>query len=163
MNVKEEIFKSIQDIVNKSIEDLKVDHTYQSVIKRITPRGYVVIDETGQERIAKCSIPGVDLKIGDSVFIKIPNNNLRKVYISGVGEKTTGITATKIGSSTVGSTKRPVFVDNGNIVPCSSTIGNPAVPIYVNNGEISACTSSLITYSSTEPLGMNWGATWIDS
>lgn len=185
MNFREEIFKSIQGMVDKCIGNYKSDHTYQSIIKRITPKGYVVLDESGQERTAKCCIPGVGLKIGDSVLVKIPNGNLKQLHIVGVSGKTTATTtATKVGSSTVGSTKnpiylnkgiatacnttigntkKPVYMNNGEIATCDATVGNHSKPVYLNNGEITACSSSMITYSDTEPLDLNFGATWIDA
>lgn len=50
MKFKEEIFKSIQDMVDRAVMNCKVDRTYQSVIKEITPKGYVDLDKTGRKR-----------------------------------------------------------------------------------------------------------------
>ena len=70
MNFKEEIFKSIQGMVDKAIMSCKVDRTYQSVIKKITPKGYVVLDNTGSERTVQCCMPGLELREMQKVCVK---------------------------------------------------------------------------------------------
>ena len=87
MNVKEEIFKTIQTMVNHAIMKCKVDHTYQSIIKNITPKGYVVLDRSGQERTVKCCIPGLELRVMQNVWVKEPMGDLNGLHICGVIEK----------------------------------------------------------------------------
>jgi len=84
MNFKEEIFKSIQTMVDKAVTTSKADITYESIIKRITPKGYVVLDRSGQERTVQCCIPGVTLKMLQRVWVKEPMGNLNKIHICGV-------------------------------------------------------------------------------
>ena len=84
MNFKEEIFKSIQSMVDKAITNCKVDRTYQSVIKEITKKGYVVLDNTGSKRTVQCCIPGIELRIGQKVWIKEPMGDLRNLHIVGI-------------------------------------------------------------------------------
>ena len=84
MNFKQEIFKSIQAMVDKCIANYKSDHTYQSVIQRISKKGYVIIDETGQERIVPCGIPNVTLRVGQSVYVKEPLGKLNELHICSV-------------------------------------------------------------------------------
>lgn len=84
MNFREEIFKSIQDMVDKAIANCKVDRTYQSIIKRITPKGYVVLDNTGCERTVQCCIPNVELKPMQRVYVKEPLGNLNELHICNV-------------------------------------------------------------------------------
>ena len=62
----------------------KVDRTYRTVIKRITPKGYVIIDEAGQERTVPCCIPNVELRPMQSVYVKEPLGNLKELHICGV-------------------------------------------------------------------------------
>ena len=83
MNFKEEIFKSIQNMVDRAVANSKVDRTYQSIIKNITPKGYVVLDRSGQERTVQCCIPGVNLRIMQSVFVKEPMGDLKGLHICG--------------------------------------------------------------------------------
>lgn len=164
MNFREEIFRSIQGMVDKCIANYRSDHTYQSVIRRISKKGYVILDEAGQERMVECCIPGVELNVGDSVLVKIPNGNLKQIHIVGISGNTTPITtATKIGYSTVGNSKKPIYINKGVTTACDSTVGNSRKPVYMNKGEITACDFSTITYSNTEPLGLNLGGTWIDA
>lgn len=84
MDFKQEILKSIQTMVDRAIVNCKVDRTYQSVIKRITPKGYVILDEAGNERTVKCCIPGLELKVMQGVWVKEPLGNLNKLHICGV-------------------------------------------------------------------------------
>ena len=87
MNFKEEIFKSIQTMVDRAVANSKVDITYQSIIKNITPKGYVILDRSGQERTVQCCIPGVNLRIMQSVFVKEPMGDLKGLHICGVKGK----------------------------------------------------------------------------
>ena len=84
MNFKEEIFKSIQAMVDHAIMNCKVDHTYQSIIKNITTKGYVVLDRSGQERTVKCCIPDLKLRVMQNVWIKEPMGDLKGLHICGV-------------------------------------------------------------------------------
>ncbi len=60
------------------------DRTYQSVIKQITPKGYVVLDSTGSERTVGCCIPGLELRPMQSVWVKEPMGEIRNLHICGV-------------------------------------------------------------------------------
>ena len=84
MDFKAEILKSIEIMIDEKISSYKADHTYKSVIKSITPKGYVILDTTGSERTVKCCIPGVVLRVGQSVWIKEPMGDLKKLHICGV-------------------------------------------------------------------------------
>lgn len=84
MNFKEEIFKSIQTMVDKAIANYKVDRTYRTVIKRIDKNGYVITDQAGQERIVPCGIPNVELRPSQSVYVTEPQSDLNELYISGI-------------------------------------------------------------------------------
>lgn len=84
MNFKEEIFKSIQGMVDRAITNCKVDRTYESIIKEITPKGYVVLDRYGSERIVQCCIPGLELRKMQHVWVREPMSNLNKLHICGV-------------------------------------------------------------------------------
>lgn len=60
------------------------DRTYQSIIKRITPKGYVVLDSSGCERTVQCSIPNAHLGVMQKVWIKEPMADLKGIHICGV-------------------------------------------------------------------------------
>ena len=57
MNLGDELLKTIQIIINRKLKNYKADRTYKSVIKQVTPKGYVILDETGRERTVQCCIP----------------------------------------------------------------------------------------------------------
>lgn len=84
MNFKEEIFKSIQTMVDRAVMNCKVDRTYKSVIKRITRKGYVVLDDAGSERTVGCCIPGLELRVGQMVWVTMPCGKLNEMFVSGV-------------------------------------------------------------------------------
>lgn len=84
MNFKEEIFKSIQTMVDRAIANCKVDHTYRTVIKQVTPKGYVILDESGSERIVECCIPNISLRAGQIVWVKIPMGDVKGMYICNI-------------------------------------------------------------------------------
>ena len=84
MNFREELIKSIQTIINNNLDCYKTDRTFISVVKEVTPKGYVVLDETACERTVKCAIPNVELKAGKNVWVKIPRGNLNQMHICGI-------------------------------------------------------------------------------
>lgn len=84
MNFKEEIFKSIQGMVDRAVDNCKVDRTYESVIKEITPKGYVILDRYGSERTVQCCMPGLELRKMQQVWVREPMSNLNKLHICGV-------------------------------------------------------------------------------
>ncbi len=72
MDFRDELIKTIQIMIDNSLGCYKSDRTYKSIIKRIDKKGYVVIDETGSERTVKCCIPNIELRVGQSVWVKEP-------------------------------------------------------------------------------------------
>lgn len=85
MNFKQEILKAIQIMIDEKISTYKADRTFVSVIKRKNKNGtYVILDETGSERTVKCSIPNVNLNVGQMVYVLIPFGDLKKIHITGV-------------------------------------------------------------------------------
>lgn len=51
--------------------------------------------------------------------------------------------ATKLGSSTVGSSVKPIYLDKGAAIASSSTVGSATRPVYLNNGAITQGTYTL--------------------
>lgn len=86
MNFKEEIFRSIQTMVDRSVANYKADITYKSVIKNITPKGYIILDRAGSERTVQCSIPNLQLRKFQGVWVKEPMGRLNDIHICGVAE-----------------------------------------------------------------------------
>ncbi len=84
MDFKTELLSSIQIMINRKLGDYKADRTYKSVIKSISPKGYVVLDEAGSERIVPCCIPSIALKAGQGVWLKEPMGDLKGLHICGI-------------------------------------------------------------------------------
>ncbi|MEZ3462808.1 MAG: hypothetical protein K1W23_11795 [Lachnospiraceae bacterium] len=78
----DEILKAIKYAVER--QKVNCDRTYRSVIKRIDKKGYVIIDRTGSERTVKCCIPGIEFRVGQSVWVKEPMGKLNDIHICGV-------------------------------------------------------------------------------
>lgn len=88
MNFKEEILKSIQAMIDKSIGNYKADRTYRTVIKRIDKSGYVITDQAGQERTVPCGIPNIELRPGQSVYVKEPMGKISELHICNLAGNT---------------------------------------------------------------------------
>ncbi len=88
MDLGEELLKTIQIIINRKLKKYRADRTYRTVIKEITPKGYVVLDETGSERTVPCYVPNVELRAGQSVYVKEPLGKLNELHICNVIENT---------------------------------------------------------------------------
>lgn len=87
MDFQTEVFRSIQLMLDRKIDQYKADKTYPSVVKGISRKGYVVLDASGSERTVKCCIPNISLRVGQRVFVKEPMGDLRLIHICGVLEK----------------------------------------------------------------------------
>lgn len=87
MDLGKEVLKSIQIMINRTLNSYKSDRTYQSVIQKITPKGYVILDEAGSERTVPCCIPGLELSEMQKVWIKEPMGRLTDLHICGVAGK----------------------------------------------------------------------------
>lgn len=82
---KEAINILVKEIVNAIRKNtVNCDRTYQSIIKEITPKGYVILDRAGSERTVKCCIPGVKLQKFQKVWVKEPMGDLKGIHIVGV-------------------------------------------------------------------------------
>ncbi len=79
-----EILKYIEKTAK---ERAKGDITFKSIIKNITPKGYVILDESGNERTVPCCLPGLELKIMQTVWVKEPMGRLSDMHICGVAGK----------------------------------------------------------------------------
>lgn len=70
-----EIIKAVRgNVVN-------CDRTYRTVIKRIDKSGYVITDQAGQERTVPCGIPNIELRPGQSVYVKEPMGKINELHI----------------------------------------------------------------------------------
>ena len=81
-NIADEILKTIKYAIDRKA--VNCDITYESIIKEITPKGYVVLDRAGSERTVQCCIPGITLRIGQSIWVKEPMGKLNEIHICGV-------------------------------------------------------------------------------
>lgn len=80
-NISDEILKTIRYALERT--SINCDRTYKSVIKKVTPKGYVILDDSGCERtVSSSSI--VELKEGQRVWVKEPMGNIKDLHICGI-------------------------------------------------------------------------------
>ena len=63
--------------------------------------------------------------------------------ISITGNATTASTASKLGSTTIGGSAKPIYLSSGTPTACSATVGSAKVPVYMNAGTITQCSTTL--------------------
>lgn len=85
-DISDEILETIKYALERM--PLNCDRTYKSVIKDVTKKGYVVLDRAGNEHTVQCCIPNVELRIGQSVWVKEPMGDLKGLHINGVINQT---------------------------------------------------------------------------
>ena len=82
-SISDEILRAIKYAVDRKV--VNCDVTYKSRIKAVKPnKGYVVLDRSGSERTVKCCITGLELKVGQSVWVKEAMGRLTDIHIVGV-------------------------------------------------------------------------------
>lgn len=81
-NIADEIIKTIKYAVDKKA--INCDRTFKTVIKQVTTKGYVILDESGSERCIKCCIPNLTLYAGQIVWVKIPMGDVKGMYICNI-------------------------------------------------------------------------------
>lgn len=81
-SISDEILKAIKYAVDR--KEVNCDVTYKSRIKTVSKKGYVVLDRNGSERTVKCCIPGLELKGGQSVWVKEPMGKLSDLHVCGI-------------------------------------------------------------------------------
>ena len=79
------LVKNILKAVEEIQQNIKSDRTFPSAIKKVNSNNtYVILDDSGQERTVKCSIPGLELKVGMNVWVTVPMGKLGMMFVSGV-------------------------------------------------------------------------------
>ena len=82
-SISDEILKAIKYAINQ--QELKVDRTIPSIIKSVNINNtYTILDDSGQERNVKCSIPGLELRVGMNVWVTVPMGKVGMMFVSGV-------------------------------------------------------------------------------
>ena len=55
-----------------------------SIIKSVNSNNtYTILDDSGQERNVRCSIPGLELKVGMNVWVTVPMGKVGMMFVSG--------------------------------------------------------------------------------
>ena len=88
-SISQEDTEAIDVLVKEIVKAIKgntvnCDRTYKTVVKRVVKKGYVVLDETGNERTVRCCIPGIELRAGQMVYVKMIQGQLKDMHICGM-------------------------------------------------------------------------------
>lgn len=67
--------------------------------------------------------------------------------------------ASKLGTSTVGSGTKPIYLSSGTPIASSSTVGSSSLPVYLNSGTITKCTASSLFSSLSSSTSTNLSVT----
>lgn len=59
------------------------------------------------------------------------------------GNASTASAASKLGSTTIGGSAKPIYLSSGTPTACSATVGSVTVPVYMNAGTITQCSTTL--------------------
>lgn len=59
------------------------------------------------------------------------------------GNASTASAASKLGSTTIGGSAKPIYLSSGIPTACSATVGSATVPVYMNAGTITQCSTTL--------------------
>lgn len=79
-----QFLQAIQTMIENYTKKLYYDKTFPSVVYGINDDGTYTIIKAGQKYNVKCAIPNADIKLGTSVWVKIPCNRLREMHICGL-------------------------------------------------------------------------------
>lgn len=74
-------------MINRNLKQYRADRTYRTIVVGTNKKGYVVLDETGNERTVQCCIPDITLRPGQKVYVKEPMGRLKHRHICGVAGK----------------------------------------------------------------------------
>lgn len=114
-NIADEIIKTIQYAIEK--KTINCDRTFKTVIKQVTPKGYVILDESGSKRTVGCCIPNITLYAGQMVWVKIPMGDVKGMYICNVVESRRGSNS---GSNNNPSTNAEKYTGSYTVKPLVS-------------------------------------------
>lgn len=94
-STKQEDIEAVNTLVKEIARAIRentvnCDRTFKTVVKQVTSKGYVILDESGSERTVGCCIPNVSLSAGQMVWVKIPMGDIKGMYICNVVESRRG-------------------------------------------------------------------------
>ncbi len=69
-----------------------------------------------------------------------------------VDAKLTNGSVTKVGTATVGSTSKPIYLNAGTPTALSATVGSATKPVYMNGGAVTACSYAFGNGSGNVPV-----------
>lgn len=146
-------------------------------IDNANPRLFMGWSEAPWELANSLTVSSTSLTYKNNAILHAGNYNTYAPTKTGTGASGTwGIsitgnaaTATKLGTATVGSTSKGIYLNAGVPTAMSATVGDSTIPVYMNAGTITASTwgftgttgnrvrKSGYVYSATASLSSYWG------
>lgn len=77
------VLKTIEIMIDRAIEKAGYDQTSTGRVTNIINSYKYEVEINGNKQVLSCAVD-VNLKIGDVVFITLPQNNKNRAYIAGV-------------------------------------------------------------------------------
>lgn len=79
------LVKNILKAIKEIQQNTNSTQVIPSIIKSVNPNNtYTILDDSGQERNVKCSIPELELKVGMNVWVTVPMGKVGMMFVSGV-------------------------------------------------------------------------------
>lgn len=120
---------------------------YSSVAEKITSLNFAVGDDTNDRFVFRINFwDNTNDKDRERFIIKW-DGVTSKAAITAPSFKGNlngnASTASKLGTSTVGGTAKPIYLNAGTATALSATVGSSSLPVYLNAGTITQCGTSL--------------------
>lgn len=84
MNQNSNFLKSIEILADTLLKKYYPDKTFPSVVYGVNSDGTYTIVKANQKYNVKCAIPGLQLRLGSNVWVKIPSSRMQDMHICGV-------------------------------------------------------------------------------
>ncbi len=82
------LVKNIVKAIREEQQNTNSTQVFPSIIKSVNPNNtYTILDDSGQERNVKCSIPGLELRVGMNVWVMIPQGKIEENVCERCGVK----------------------------------------------------------------------------
>lgn len=79
------LVKNILKAIKEIQQNTNSTQVFPSIIKSVNSNNtYTILDDSGQERNVKCSIPGLELRVGMNVWVTVPMGKVGMMFVSGV-------------------------------------------------------------------------------
>jgi len=132
----------VSSITKSAITDTRYDSAYCGIVTQLIDSVDVSAIVAGMQESFETWFEAIQAQLTDDAAGNLQSQiDQMKESLETGDLKVTG-TAT-LGTDTIGSTSKPVYLKNGLITALSSTVGGTAKPVYLNAGALAALSSTV--------------------